>query len=127
MKIRIKKFGNNNDNLENDGSADELSRELTDNLGVKGIHELIGNITNGNIDTKTDLADREIKLITRLKFIAKEFKIKRMDSVLYGYMRLRLSKNRESRREIIDIIKNELSRENKPGFDISKFLGSPKT
>lgn len=87
-----------------------LSEELNDNVTLRGIKELF-NVNNENIDIKTELEDREIRQITRLFFLGKEFKIKEMEIYLTKFLRLRLSKTRQSRKEIIDMIKADLTNE----------------
>lgn len=88
----------------------DLGEELNDNVTLKGMKELF-NIDEKNIDIKTELEDREIRQITRLLFISKEFKITGMKKYLEVFMRLRLSKTRQSRKEIVDMIKADLTNE----------------
>lgn len=88
----------------------DLGEELNDNVTLKGMKELF-NIDEKNIDIKTELEDREIRQITRLLFISKEFRITGMKKYLEVFMRLRLSKTRQSRKEIVDMIKADLTNE----------------
>lgn len=88
----------------------DLGEELNDNVTIKGMKELF-NINEKTIDIKTELEDREIRQITRLLFISKEFKIIGLKKYLEVFMRLRLSKTRQSRKEIVDMIKADLTNE----------------
>lgn len=91
-------------------TATDISQEINDNVTIRGLNELF-NVTDENIDIKTELEPREIRQILRLKFMAKEFKIIGLDKWIIKFMRLRLSKERKSRKEIIDMIKADLSNE----------------
>ena len=91
-------------------NIDDLSSEINDNVTIRGIKELF-DVTDKNIDIKTELESREIRQILRLLFMGKEFQIKSMQKFITQFMRLRLSKERQSRKEIIDMIKADLSNE----------------
>lgn len=57
------------------------------------------------INQITDLTDDEIKIITAITVIADMKKMEIWDKGVYVYMSLLLSRNRKSRREVIDAIK----------------------
>ena len=91
-------------------SIDDISSEINDNVTIRGIKELF-EVNDNNIDIKTELEAREIRQILRLSFMGKEFKIRSMQKFLIQFMRLRLSKERKSRQEIIDMIKADITNE----------------
>ena len=71
----------------------------------------IFNATEENIDLKTDITDQEISLIATLKFnddFLMSRGIKPVFSQYYNnYMRLKVSKDRKSRGEFVNINKRE--------------------
>ncbi len=109
-KIEMKSKNNEITDIE------KISNELTDDVGVKVVNELLTTVTDENIDIKTELSDIEIKLITKLKHIYKEFDITRGDDLLKTFMRLKLSKTRKSRKEIIEVAKAEAQHEIESSF-----------
>ena len=81
-------------NLQNKNEMAEVLKELFDDNKIKMM---------------TDLTHDEIKLVTRLNMIADMKDIKIYKDGLGLYMQLLLSKNRKSRREILEAIKGYVS------------------
>lgn len=105
---------------------EDIATQFSDNTAVKGINELMNNVTKDNIDIKTDLRDSEVKKILRIWFISETFNIKPMKEFCIEYMRLRLSSGRKSRQEIIDLIKadNQMEIEKSFGGRMKGMLGN---
>jgi hypothetical protein len=82
---------------------------ITSNQEDRGDSEFIQLIkqlmTDKNIDTKTELSDKEIKEIAKLLFISKFIKNKKLTNYILSFMRLRISFLRKGRKEFIYSIK----------------------
>jgi hypothetical protein len=73
-----------------------------------------------NVDLRTDLSIQEIVVINKLliddEFIKKRLKFSLFSSFLDHYLRLKISKNRESRKEFVDINKRDRFKEHLKDF-----------
>ena len=84
-----------------------LDKEKTDDERV--IKELLD--TKTNMETKSDLDDKDITEILKLKHIAEKYNLKSLNKLVELYMKLRVSRKRLGRKEFIQAI--QASRENR--------------
>ena len=63
--------------------------------------------TGENIDMKTELDDREINLIARAKFIEEVFGLDSLGIFIEKFLRTRVSKARQGRKEFVETVKNQ--------------------
>lgn len=81
-----------------------LDDEINQKLGTENKAKELFN--KKDINTKTDVNDREINLISRIMFISEIFEIPEIQNMINRYLELKLSKNRKSRKEYLDALKN---------------------
>lgn len=70
------------------------------NEGIKALFELDADT---DLKAKTDLSPDDIKHLTRIKLIAEYFEIDFLNSFCDNYCTFLISKNREGRKEVVDI------------------------
>lgn len=71
------------------------------------MHDVLKDLNNEKkTPLMSELSDNEIKLLTRLRLIAKMRKNPIYDDAVEIFMKMRLSKDRQSRKEILTGIKN---------------------
>jgi len=63
--------------------------------------------TPENIDMKTEMSDAEINTFSRAAFIRDIFSLDCLDIYMKQFMRLRVSKTREGRKEFVETVKNQ--------------------
>jgi hypothetical protein len=85
---------------------------------------------NENIDTKTDISPKEVKIILRLKFYSKIVRMfdkdnNYIDDMLLQYFRLQLSSKRQSRKEFFDALGRIKNNDNDIGW-FGRRLGMDK-
>ena len=90
---------------------EEYFTNLEENKGKVNHYEEIFNPKEENIDLQTEVTDDEIKLISTLKtfddfLISKEIKPVYNNYVNF-FLRLKISKDRKSRGEYVDVNKNK--------------------
>lgn len=78
------------------------STDLNDSSEKKIAKELF---SDEKIQTKTDLTDRQIALLTRGYFLAEELDDNNLTKVFDTFIRLRVSRKRKSRAEFIEALK----------------------
>lgn len=79
----------------------------TDNIG-----EAVKSMTDKKkASVLTELSDKDIGLIIRFKEISLMTKIKLFDSIAERFLELRISKKRQSRKEITEVLKSQLVNE----------------
>ena len=88
---------------------DNLSRKFSDMQNKNEFADVIKELFDKDkIYMISDLSHDEIKLVTKISMLGEIKKITIYKEALNMYMQLVLSKNRSSRREIIDAIKGYL-------------------
>lgn len=90
-------------------SSDELfGRPVEQDDSVKSVAKQL--FSSDVIDLKTDITHNEINDLTRLRFMQEKFKVQstgNLDHVISSFLRLRVSKDRKSRREFIEALQTE--------------------
>jgi len=87
-------------------APDLIESQLEDGEGGFGTEVLYRELMSSkNIDMKTDLPEAAIPQVVELSSLASKYESKELKTRLYHYFRLRLSKNRMSRKEISDIVR----------------------
>lgn len=94
------------ENVESDNTIKNVSKELFSHL---------------NVDTKTEVSDEEIILLTKLRFLRDRYHIKNVDGIIQSFLTLRISKGRKSRDEVIKALQAE-GQHQQAGF-FSKMFG----
>lgn len=92
-----------------DDIADQFAMASDENKFAEVVKELMDK---GKIEMITDLSADEVKLITRIYMIARMKNIDIWFEGLAIFMQLQLSKQRKSRREMIDALRPIISGEN---------------
>lgn len=105
--------------------VEEYFVNLEDNKGKVNHYEEIFNPQEENIDLQTEVTDKEISSIATLKTFDNLLEAKGIGTVYAKYLnymlRLKISKDRKSRGEYVDVNKNK-QEEN----EIAKHLGNIK-
>lgn len=71
------------------------------------MHDVLKDLNNEKkTSVMSELSDNEIKLLTKLKLLSKMRKNNLYDDAVSIFMKMRLSKDRQSRKEILTGIKN---------------------
>ena len=87
-------------------TPEELMKQFSVLQTKNEIAEVLKELFKGaNIDMITDLTPDEIRLVTRIYIIADMKKLESWKNGLNYYMKLVLSKNRKSRREMLEAVK----------------------
>lgn len=92
--------------LDNVNTLDSFAEQFGDVPQGNDSKVLMELFDNKNIKTRTDLSEREIKIIARLEYYGKKTKNRNIGLILISFMELKLSKDRLSRQEFIDAFKN---------------------
>lgn len=81
--------------------------------------------SNDVIDLKTEISHNEINNLTRLRFMQEKFRLQsggNLDHVIASFLRLRVSKDRKSRKEFIEALQTE-TRNSQGGSFMQKLFG----
>ena len=89
----------------NINDIEDLEEEINTQLGQSNESKEL--FSNSNIRTKTDLSDNEISMATKLRYMRIQYDIPVYDVILQEFMEMRLSRNRKSRKEYIDSMKEK--------------------
>lgn len=98
-----------------------LSQELEQESNIKTVSKELFN--NNAIDLKSEVTHDEINDLTRIRFLKEAFGISHTDSLIVSFLSLRVSKNRQSRREFIEALQTENRNANQGGNFFSRLLG----
>lgn len=107
---------------KNESYTDEIDDMPASGGAPDGMHyaELVKHMLDRkNINLITDLKDSEISIIACLEVIANEFDDDLLKAFLGTFKELKLSRNRASRKELVDIFRTinaQNAREEKGGF-----------
>ena len=101
-----------NDTVSGSDLIDKFSQTQDKNEVVEVLKELF---KADNIEMITELSNDEIALVTAIDTIAEYKNIDIWKHAKNLFIKLKLSKNRKSRKELIDAIKGQYSRNNAPG------------
>lgn len=83
-------------------------------------------IFNGlDIDLKSQVTDTEVKLLTKIKFLEARFGLENTKQLADSFLRMRVSLNRQSRREFVEVANGE--RKAKEGGWLARFMGQGGT
>lgn len=110
-------MGNQLENLMNDQGL------MDDNVTKYMVKELF---KSENIDLKTDLTDKEITALTRIYYLAMKLNISGLKNLLDKFIRLRVSKDRKGRNEVVEMMKAEAQIRNQPNQFQQLFGGQNK-
>jgi len=108
------------------GNTDELletslSQTFEQENSIKTVSKELFN-TNG-IELKSEVDHDEINNITRLHFLKEKFGISNVDTLVSSFLRLRVSKDRKSRREFIEALQTENRNSNPGGSLMARMFG----
>lgn len=84
---------------------DNLSQTVETDSSIKTVAKELFNRTN--IDLKTEVTHDEINQITKLRFLQVKFGVSNVDVLIHSLLGLRVSKNRKSRGEFVNIVQTE--------------------
>lgn len=106
-----------------DSIMDELETSINEDISKLSLKHLFDKLDKKQILLKTELNDNEIKRITKLKFIAENLELKKLNSMITTFMQLRVSLERKGRNEVIDALKTIT--DNKTGKSMFSAFGQP--
>ena len=112
------------DEIQQIGEGLDLGNE--NDTTFKIVSEMISDtkVTRKGIETRTELNDTELKCIVILSTVGKKMKIKELNNIVELFCRLKISRNRQGRKELIEAIKSSLENsKNDLKNDIVKQLG----
>jgi hypothetical protein len=102
---------------------DGLKFEVEDNNDLKQVSKDL--FTEGNINLKTELSDREIATITKIQFMQEMYGLHTLENAVMQFKQLRVSKDRKSRGEFINAVGGEAKTKEKEKL-WSGFFGGGK-
>ncbi|MEI6887617.1 MAG: hypothetical protein WCK31_05275 [bacterium] len=105
-------------------SDDLLETSLSQNFETENNIKTVSKelFSKTNIELKTEIDHDEINNITRLQFLKEKFMISNVDVLVQNFLKLRVSKDRKSRKEFIDALQMENRNSNAPSM-MSKLFG----
>ena len=100
------------------------SVEEKDDVDINETKETIKEWLNKkNIHLKTELNQQQIHAVTILKSLADQYDIKPLKKLLENFLCYMLSKNRQSSKELVEMLKNKLGLEDESDLGaLAKFL-----
>lgn len=87
-------------------NIEDIEEEIQKNLQSENESKEL--FSKKDIRTKTDLSDNEIVYATKLRFMRVKYNLPIYDLLLDEFMEMRLSKNRKSRKEYIESMKQKV-------------------
>jgi len=111
-------------NQQMSATSEELfGRPVETENSVKSVAKEL--FSNDVIDLKTEISHNEINNLTRLRFMQEKFRLAsgtNLDHVIASFLRLRVSKDRKSRKEFIEALQTE-TRNSQGGSFMQKLFG----
>lgn len=90
---------------------DSLSFQVENENDLKQVSKDL--FTQGNINLKTELNDKEISYITKIQFMQEMYGMHTLDNAVNQFKQLRVSKDRKSRAEFINAVGGEAKKQEK--------------